>query len=750
MRRTPILFSVSFSLAIVMLLGLTVSTIRSSANTDGSRFQEPSMTPLAPQPPIVPIPVTPFPPPQPLPPPPIPSNGVIIRSYRVNVTVTDQVAVTTIEQDFVNLGDRPAEGAYLFPLPPGAAVSNLTMFVNGQPIQAQILDANQARAIYNETVRRLRDPALLQYVGQAAIQANVFPIPPHDDRKIQITYSHLLTAEGGLISYGFPLRLDFLSHLPIQQMSVALDATSKDPISSVYSPDPMVGIARIDDHHFKAGFEATNFHAAADFQLFYGVASGAISANLLTYRASATEDGYFMLMLTPPNSAAAATVIPKDVVIVLDQSGSMQGPKWDQARGAVGYVLKHLNPQDRFNVIVFSTGMRIFAKSLQTVDQASAAAQWVNGLNAEGGTDINGALTSALSMIDSTRQTTVLFLTDGVPTEGVTDLGMILGNAHSKASPNVRIFTFGVGDDVNTFLLDSLSTDFHGASVYVRPTENVEASVSALYNKITAPVLTNIKLDFGAATVDDMYPTTPLPDLFIGSQLIVVGRFRGEGAATITLTGQQGDKAQTITFPAQTFPANAGGQTFVARLWATRKIGYLLNQIRLHGETKELVDEVVRLSVRYGIITPYTAYLIQESDIQLQGGIPGTQPPISYSGVNAPQSGSGAVDAAVSANSQAQAAAPAAAPTMAAKVSANGTTTVSAAPIQQVGDRTFRNQNGVWVDTQYVADKMPLTPIGFLSDEYFKLLDAHPELGAVFALGNHIIVVVDGTAYEVK
>src|SRR5258708_5262306 len=560
-------------------------------------------------------------PPQPFPPQPVPIQPQpIIGGAYLNVSIADQVAVTKVEQVFVNPGERPAEGTYLFPLPVGAAVSNLTMYINGQPVQAQILDAKQAQAIYTETVRRLRDPALLQYVGRSAIQANVFPIPAGEQRKIEITYSQIVTADNGLINYTYPLKTDYAGSVAIQDVAVSVSVSSKDPISSVYSPNPLVIISRTDDRTFKAGFETSGYRADEDFSLYYGVASSAVSANLLTYRASASEDGYYMLMITPPTTVDASKIIPKDVIVVLDQSGSMQGAKWQQARAAVSYVLKNLNAQDRFNAIVFSTGTRLYAKSLQPVAEAPKATQWVNGLDAEGGTDINAALTTATSMMDKERQTVVLFLTDGLPTEGVTDVQQILANVSKVSAPNLRIFAFGVGDDVDTFLLDSLSSTYHGASVYVRPNEDIEQKVSNLYSKINSPVLTALKLDFGNVTVDDIYPADPLPDLFAGSQLVVVGRYRESGTATITLSGQINDKSQTYSYKDLSFSENAGGQPVIPRLWATRKIGVLLNQIRLHGETPELVDTVTRLSVRYGIITPYTSYLIQEGDINAQTG----------------------------------------------------------------------------------------------------------------------------------
>lgn len=777
MRRLSIL-----SLVAVTLIGMAALTYAISVNTSyaapnrAPALQVTTAAPLVPvpcPPPIGALPAIPAPNAQTAPsicatiyPPPLPppsSNGVVIRSYKVSTTITDQIGVTQIDMDFVNQGERPAEGSNLIPLPVGAAVSNLTMLIDGQAMQGQILDANQARAIYEETVRRLRDPALLQYVGQGAIQANVFPIPPGQDRTLHITYSQVLPAANNLVAYDFPLRAGYLSNQPIQQMSVTVNITStKDSINSAYSPDPQVLVSIQDDHHVQAGFETSNYLPADDFRLYYGFASGTVSANLITYRGSADEEGYFMLMLAPPFTVDPSLVIPKDVIVVLDQSGSMQGQKWSQAQGAAEFVLKHLNANDRFNVIVFSTGYRIFAKSLQTTDQANSAVNWIQTQQAEGGTDINGALQEALSMTDPSRQTTLLFMTDGQPTEGVTDLGTILQNVQSKAPANVRIFTFGVGDDVNTYLLDSLSTNFHGTSVYVHPNEDLEAKISTLYATISAPVLTALKLDFGTVTVDDTYPADPLPDLFAGQELIIAGRYRDQGTATLTLTGTGNNQAQNFTFPNLTFPANAGGQPFVARLWATRKIGVLLKDIQLHGQTPELVAAITQLSVRYGIITPYTSYLIQENAPVVENGVAQGTPgamlmPTSMPAIAAApsaQTGRAAVDAAGQAGGMAGANAPAAVSTASASGTAgSGATT----PLRQVGDRAFVLRNGIWTDTQYAPSNgstatgtpLPLVKLQFASDAYFAFAAAHPELADALALGDQVIIVVNGTVYQI-
>src|SRR5690606_30561442 len=434
---------------------------------------------------------------------------------------------------------------------------------------------DEARRIYDEIVRRMRDPALLEYVGASAIQASVFPIQPFSEVKIEIEYVQLLPADGGLIHYEYPLRTDQFTRRPVESISLSIDVTSRDPIGAIYSPTHDLAIIRDGDFSFRAGFETSQQRPMADFSLYYGLATSEISANLITYRESADEDGFFTLMITPPTEASAERVIPKDVIIVLDQSGSMDGVKWEQARDAVKFVLDNLNPRDRFNVIAFSTGTRIYARELQRPDEAPRAKEWISGLEAIGSTDIDLALREAMEMADRERPTVVLFLTDGLPTEGVVDTPTILENVKAVAPKNVRIFTFGVGYDVDTILLDQLTQTFRGAGTYVRPEERIDEEVSALYAKISAPVLTDLSLDFGDILVSDMVPSEPLPDLFAGSQLLITGRYRDGGATTVTLRGTIDGQQQTYRYDVR-FPENAGGAVFVPRLWATRQIGALL------------------------------------------------------------------------------------------------------------------------------------------------------------------------------
>lgn len=689
-----------------------------------------------------------------------------VNYHRVNITVENQIATADVDIQFTNEGNGLAEGTFIFPLPQGAAVDKLVMFINGLEIEAKILPADQARGIYNEIVRQYRDPALLEYVGSSAIQASVFPIPPGESRRVQIRYSHILEVDNGLVHVVYPLKVtNLLTPRPVEALSVAVTVRGNDSISNIYSPSHPISITRDgDDRGFRAGYESGFNVPQDDFSLYYGIASETINVNLLTYRESASEDGFFMLLVQPPLRQAQDAVIAKDVIIVLDQSGSMDGAKWDQGRSAAEYVLRHLNPSDRFNLVLFSTGWRLYSSRLESPAQAEGAVDWIRSQDALGGTDINGALTAALGLADAERPTTLIFITDGLATEGVTDTAAILANLQTAARSNARIFTFGVGDDVDTFLLDSIVRDFRGVGSYVRPTERIDEEVASLYAKISAPVLTDISLDFGGLLVQDVYPAGALPDLFAGTQLTIVGRYRGEAEnISVRLSGKVGGSTQSFTYSSLDFPGRAGGEPFIARLWATRRIGDLLNTIRLRGENAELVDSIVRLSVRYGIITPYTSFLIEEDDILLAQGRERAAMDLSEGAkaLSLEASGARAVGAAdaFAGLAAAEAPAPAAIPfalmatpagTMTAPGQAEpGLNAPPANPVQTVGSKTFLWLNGVWTDTTFEPDTMQTQKVVFLSDAYFDLLDEKPELSAYFALGERVIVVLDGVAYEV-
>ena len=666
--------------------------------------------------------------------------GLEIPYQRVDVTIADQVATTHIEQLFRNPNDWTLEGTYYFPLPAGAAVSQLTMWVNGAPIEAKLMPAAEARAVYDEIVRQLRDPALLEYVGQDAIQANVFPIPPGEERLIEIEYTTLLTADNGTFHYVYPQSAGLYTDAPLTQQSIRVDITSNEAIRTLYSSSHRVAIARDGDFRATVGYEAAN-PPLDDFELYYTVSPEDIGLNLLSYK-SAGEDGFFVLLVAP--GMDTGEVVAKDIILVLDTSGSMEGEKIIQARGAARYVVDHLNPDDRFAVVQFNTTVSSYAPALLPAAEAAAAGAYIDTLPAAGGTNISGALLEAAALVQPERPTTILFLTDGLATEGITDTSLLLDNVAAALPDNARLFAFGVGDDVDTTLLDTLAQNHRGTTTYVRPGQAIDEAVSAFYARVSAPVLTDIAIDYGGVAVQEVYPVE-LPDLFAGTQLVIAGRYRDGGPATITLSGTTNGRAQSFAYPDQAFRAD-GGEAFIPRLWATRAIGHLMQQIRLRGEDPELVQSVVSLSTRYGIITPYTSFLIEEDDIIAQS-------PDATTALAAPAavSGAEAVERAVTESDMAAAEAPMPLATMMPSAGAAPGVAVAAAeaPVRTAGDRTFFLRDGVWVDSAYDPAAGEPAVVPFASEAYFDLLSARPELGAALALGEEVLVVVEGAAYRI-
>jgi Ca-activated chloride channel family protein len=682
--------------------------------------------------------------------------GVIILHYQVTVTVEDQVATTRVEQTFFNPDPIPVEASYLFPIPEQAVITEFNMVVDGQTVEGRIMPSQEARAIYESIVRQRRDPALLQYVGRDLYQARIFPIPAGSFRSIQFSYSEVLPREGGLTRYRYPINAQPLMIegpvprfvQPIMSLTISVKLRSSAPLKAIYSSTHAVSVARTGDYEATVDYGATNVFPNSDFDLYWSVDEGDVGVSLLSYK-PAGEDGYFLLLAAPQVTLDSNQVVNRDLLLVLDTSGSMEGEKIVQARNALDHILQRLNPGDRFNVVSFSTGVRQYARGLQPADQAASASQFVAGLQAEGSTDINRALLEALAQVDPARPTVVVFLTDGLPTVGETDPQRIMANVRQAIGPNVQLFSFGVGYDVDTLLLDTLSQENRGASAYVQPGQAIDEAVSAFYQKIATPVLSGLTLEMDPAQVEDLYPH-PLPDLFAGSQLVLAGRYRNPGPVTVTLRGLVNGQEKRYTFDDLSL-TSSGGEPFIARLWVTRKIGYLINQLRLNGPNQELIDEIVQLSITYGIPTPYTSFLVPEPVSAAGSG--GPLPTLAPGAVVevAKQVGADA--------SQALAAAPAAPVAgeaavqeslarealRSADVAASGT---AFSGVRDVLDKAFVVQAGLWVDTSYRTEQ-PKRELAFGSDEYFALLADHPEWAPYLAVGPNLIVTLDGVAYVI-
>jgi len=535
-------------------------------------------------------------------------------NHHVTIGIDDQVAVTRVEQTFRNHTSRALEATYVFPVPKGASVRKFSMWVDGKEMPGELVEAAKARQIYTSIVQRTQDPGLLEYMGNNLLRLKVFPVPPNSDQKIAISYTSVVPSDNGLIEYIYPLKTDGKALSTLEKFSVKVELKSQHPIQNIYSPSHAITTSRPNDRHAQISFEKDQAALDRDFQLFYTAGAKDVGLTALSHRPVTSVPGHFMLLLSPRTELSKEQQVPRDMVLVLDTSGSMRGKRMTQARNALKYCLGNLEKHDRFAVLNFATTVNRYTEKLlpATSDQVEQAKKWVDGLEATGGTAINDALLSALELrsSDEGRTFTIVFFTDGRPTIGETDADKIQKNVLAKNTANTRIFTFGVGDDLNATFLDQLAEQSRALSTYVREFEDIEAKVSGLYAKISNPVLTNLKLEVSPGVkIQEVYPPQ-LPDLFHGSQLVVLGRYTGDGKATVKLTGKVGMETREFVYDIVFADKTVEDKAFVEDLWARRKVGYLLDQIRQNGEKKELVDEVVTLAKRYGITTPYTSYLI--------------------------------------------------------------------------------------------------------------------------------------------
>jgi Ca-activated chloride channel family protein len=686
-----------------------------------------------------------------------PRGGWAIRlvDQKIRVTVEDQAAVFDVTQVFHNPNAWPGEGIYLFPLPEGASVSRFTMRMGEQDVPGELLDSDRARDIYLSIVRRRDDPGLLEYVGRGLIRARLFPIPARGDTKVTLRYEQMLPSVGGLVELSYPLRGDAFGGGG-GAVAGTIEVRASAGVGTVFSPTHALDVVRQGDGRVLASFEEKVSKGDRDLRVLYGLGKKDIDFQLATHKA-AGEDGYFVMLLSPNREAGE---LSKDIVFVIDTSGSMGengGGKMRQAKAALGYALGRLGPKDRFNVVAFATATRPFRDGVieASPENVKAAIDFVQGLEATGGTAIHDALVAALKIDRSEgRVPIVLFLTDGEATVGPTETPEILRAVDAANAAGARIFSFGVGDDLNATLLTDLAERARGNALFVAERENIELKASALYDQVASPALTDVTLRVEG--VHDVHPAQ-LPDLFKGQQVSVVGRYGKPGACAVTLTGKVGGREVTYTYDARF--GDAAARDYLPRLWAIRQVGFLLGEIRAHGEKAELVAEVTRLGTRYGIVTPYTSFLVVEEERMLRqrlapagragGGAHNRRLDIAISALEIDQAEARAAEEALGEKKHAGKGAVAGAK-MELRFSGAATDAVAGVGMKTVGDKTFRLVDGVWEDTALAAEPFdgPVVHAKCLGDDYVTLLkDA--QLARYLSVGTRVRVLHGGTLYEI-
>jgi Ca-activated chloride channel homolog len=686
--------------------------------------------------------------------------------HEVDVKIDGQSSITTIDQSFYNPSQYQLEGFYIFPIPKGAVINNFTMIINGKETKAELLDSDNARKIYEDIVRQMRDPALLEYSEQNIFKLRIFPIEPRSEKKISISYTQILESDNNLFEYIYPLNTEKFSAKPLKNVSVKIDLKSDEKIKNIYCPTHEVDILNISDNHSIISFEAENTKPDSDFKIYFAKNSSTVGLSLLSYK-SGKDDGYFLLSASPSIEIDRSNIENKDITFILDVSGSMNGEKLEQAKKALLYCINNLNVGDYFNVVRFSTEAYSLFKTLEKADKQNinAAKIFINDLQAIGGTNIEEAFSLAFKNYnESNHPHFVVFLTDGKPTIGEMNDDKLVKRILNSNKDKSRIFTFGIGDEINTHFLDKLTDKTKAWRTYVSDEEDIEIKVSNFYDKIQSPVLSNLKLDFDNLEVYQLYPKD-FPDLFKGSNLLVFGRYKGKGNAKITLTGTLNGKQKEFSLN-KIYVSDNNKLNFIPPLWASRRIGHLLDLIRLNGEEKELIDEVTSLAREHGIITPYTSYLIMEDEeVRVRGNrlVDGFQtlPPrpelkkeneADYFRMK-DKSGRGSVEvseelqnlnSATNYNQTQQGS------ERLSYTNSKGEIKNLAQQVKNVLGRAVYQQDKFWVDSELQKRKVSnINRIQFNSDEYFNLLNKEPETAQFLALGQNVKFYYNNAFYEV-
>jgi Ca-activated chloride channel family protein len=659
----------------------------------------------------------------------------------VQVRMEGRIAQVTVEEWFHNRGGRLAEGDYIYPLPGEAVFSNVSLFQGDVELTGEMMDASRARAIYEEIVRRKRDPALIELVGHGLIRARVFPIGSGETRKVTLRFTQVLDRNGDALRFQYAAGTRNHGPRPGRGEQPGSSVTVHHPISFELIAsegsrfgDPFSPTHTLDHERRNGELAVRARDLSGHLTVFLPLNRDLVGITVATHKPTAGEPGFFMMTLSPDQSTE--TSVPRDLTVAIDVSGSMSGAKLVQAKAALHQILQSLNGHDQFRLTAFSSSVIAHSNEWLQVNASNleAARTWVDRLQADGGTNISATLTEALRLDTADeRLPVVLFVTDGLPSVGEQDPDRIAQSAASQRG-RARVFAFGVGYDVNTRLLDRLSVEGRGSTEYVTPGESVERSLSTLASKIKHPVLTDLVIERSPVRFTEVYPGN-LPDLFAGEELVIFGRYENHSTGSnVTLTGNRAGRLERFSTAAD-FPDHQLSNDYIPRLWAARKLGFLTRTARLEGHTEELLRDIRETALRYGLLSEYTAYLVQEPELvadlqtrtddfrdrrEVPRPVPQAPPGTGSAGT---ATGQEAVEFARRAGSQRAVSSEADLKAL----HEDGDTRDNSLNRQQVGGRTFELNNGVWTDTMD-RGAVASTRIKPFSPAYFELLALAPEL----------------------
>ncbi|MBI4613175.1 MAG: VWA domain-containing protein [Planctomycetes bacterium] len=665
----------------------------------------------------------------------------VVEYHRAEVELSRQIATVKVDMVFRNPGSVPAEGIFVLPVPRGTAVQDFTLRAGDKVLEAKLLPADEARRLYESIVNQRKDPGLLEFVGQSCLQARVFPIPPGGEQSFTVSYASLATREDDVVRWAYPVRSLRHAAPAAGKVSIKVTIREDEPIRSIFSPTHDVLVVRSGEREAEVEYAPDQAYVDEDFLLYYGLSGSDVGVTVLSHQAG-EDDAYFAVLAAP--RVEGLEPAPKDVVFVIDTSGSMRGDKWTQAEAAIGQCLARLAPQDRFGIVAFSTDVRVFASELvpATKEKIEEAAGFVSAQRVNGGTAIHEATRKGFELaaqVGSSREPFVILLTDGLPTIGERDPAAIQKSLAGANAARARLFVFGVGYDVDAQLLDRLAADHAGWSDYVHPGEPLDLRVTSFFRKVESPVLTDLVLEIDGVRAQDVYPKE-LPPLFAGGQLVLFGQALGQGKATFRLRGKVRGEERVYEVEHE-FRANRTDHAFLPILWATRKIGYLLDQIRMHGKSEELVDEIVRLSKKYGVITEYTSFFVEEAGIAHATDLR-LQLEENLARAYEQRAGNWACNQGLNLRNYRDITNSSQVNLLFGQAGANQ---VREAGVRRMGEKVFYLRGDTWVDSAYDG-KIELNEVESFTEDYWKLNAGDADMAQYQSLGRKVIIVQEGKA----
>lgn len=566
-----------------------------------------------------------------------------LKHTEVNASIDAYIATVDLQQQFQNPYDSKIEAVYVFPLPQNAAVNEFIMTIGDRRIRGIIREREEAEKIYNEARSQGYVASLLTQERPNIFTQKVANIEPGKQIDVNIKYFNTLTYDDGWYEFVFPMVVgprfnpygssngigavgrghagtsgyktevqylkpgEHTSH----RVDLTLDINAGVGIEAVRSVNHRIQRTQLDDTRVRITIDKSDRLPNKDFVLRYQVAGERIKTNVLTHRDE--RGGFFTLVLYPPKNLRSLDRSPMEMIFVLDCSGSMSGEPMAQAKDAVRHALNKLEPSDTFQIIRFSSDASQFGdRPVQaTPESIRKAKQYVNNLHGSGGTHMLEGIKAALDFPhEDGRLRFVSFMTDGYignERDIVREINNRLGDS--------RIFSFGVGSSPNRYLMNRMAKEGRGVAAYLSLNDDGDQVMDAFFSRVSHPALTDIEINYGGATVSDVYPRK-IPDLFVGRPVIITGRFRGSFDQNIRVTGRAGGRNVNILIPVDRMSTN--NRPAIASVWARTKIADLYDQSAWDKDSS-LTRQIKRTALDYQLMSQYTAFVAVDSRSRTEG-----------------------------------------------------------------------------------------------------------------------------------